>query len=38
MLVQETERKREREGLQRCKPSAAFIEDELAMGCLSVAR
>ena len=25
---------REREGLRRCKPSAAFVEDELAMGLL----
>ena len=25
---------RERYGLRRCKPSAAFVEDELAMGLL----
>ena len=25
---------RERYGLRRCKPSAAFVEDELAMGFL----
>ena len=34
MLVRERERERERERLRRCKPSAAFVEDELAMGLL----
>ena len=33
MLVQETEREREG-GLPRCKPSAVFVEDELAMRLL----
>ena len=28
------DRVRERGGLRRCKPSAAFVEDELAMGLL----
>jgi len=29
-----TDRVRERYGLRRCKPSAAFVEDELAMRLL----